>query len=116
VERLPDLATELVRLPIHVLIAAGSAAIRAAQQATSTIPIVMTTYTDAVAQGFVGSVARPGGNITGLAGPGVEIRGNWRSLKRPCPRSLASPSSGTRPIPPRPPSCLRPRPQRRLWG
>jgi putative ABC transport system substrate-binding protein len=74
-ERLSDLATELVRLNIHVLIAAGSAAIRAAQQATSTIPIVMTTLTDAVAQGFVGSLARPGGNITGLAGFGVELSG-----------------------------------------
>jgi putative ABC transport system substrate-binding protein len=75
VERLSDLATALVRLHIHVLIAAGSAAIRAAQQATSTIPIVMTTYSDAVAQGFVGSLARPGGNITGLAGPGVALSG-----------------------------------------
>jgi len=75
VERLSDLATELVRLHIHVMIAAGSAATRAAQQATSTIPIVMTTYMDAVAQGFVGSLARPGGNITGLAGPGVELSG-----------------------------------------
>jgi putative tryptophan/tyrosine transport system substrate-binding protein len=75
VERLSDLATELVRLPIHVLIAAGSAASRAAQQATSTIPIVMLTSTDAVAQGFVGSLARPGGNVTGLAGPGVALSG-----------------------------------------
>jgi putative ABC transport system substrate-binding protein len=75
VERLPDLASELVRLNIHVLIAAGGAAIRAAQQATSTIPIVMTTVSDAVAQGFVGTLARPGGNITGLAGPGVELSG-----------------------------------------
>jgi putative ABC transport system substrate-binding protein len=75
VERLSDLATELVRLHIHVMIAAGSAATRAAQQATSTIPIVMTTFMDAVAQGFVGSLARPGGNITGVAGLGVELSG-----------------------------------------
>jgi putative ABC transport system substrate-binding protein len=75
VERLSNLAAELVRHNLHVIIAAGSAAVRAAQQATNTIPIVMTTSTDAVAQGFVGSLARPGGNITGLAGPGVELSG-----------------------------------------
>src|SRR5262249_51830730 len=73
-------ATELVRLKVDVIIAAGSAAIRAAQQATSTIPIVMTTDTDAVAQGLVGSLARPGGNITGLAGPGVGLSGKRLAL------------------------------------
>jgi putative ABC transport system substrate-binding protein len=75
VKRLPDLATELVRLNMHVILAVGSAATRAAQQATSTIPIVMTTSTNAVAQGFVGSLAQPGGNITGLSGLGVELSG-----------------------------------------
>jgi putative ABC transport system substrate-binding protein len=60
---------------MDVIVAAGSPAIHAAQQATSTIPIVMTTDTDAVAQGFVVSLARPGGNITGLAGLGVELSG-----------------------------------------
>jgi putative ABC transport system substrate-binding protein len=75
VERLSDFATELVRRKVDVIVAAGAAAIRAAQQATSTIPIVMTTISDAVAQGFVGSLAQPGGNITGLAGPGVELSG-----------------------------------------
>jgi len=80
VERLSDLATELVRHKVDVILAAGTAATRAAQQATSTIPIVMTTYMDAVAQGFVGSLAQPGGNITGVAGLGVELSGKRLEL------------------------------------
>ena len=75
VDRLGALATELARLPVDVLVAIGSSAIRAAQQATSTIPIVMMTTTNAVERGFVASLARPGGNITGLAGP-------WDRVKR----------------------------------
>ena len=75
VDRLGALATELARLPVDVLVAIGSSAIRAAQQATSTIPIVMMTTTNAVERGFVASLARPGGNITGLAGPGIELSG-----------------------------------------
>jgi putative ABC transport system substrate-binding protein len=80
VERLPDLATELVRLNIHVILAVGSAAVRAAQQATSTIPIVMTLTANAVAQGFVGSLAQPGCNITGLSGLGLELSGKRLEL------------------------------------
>src|SRR5262249_44143144 len=57
VDRLGALATDLVRHQMDVIVAAGSPAIHAAQQATSTIPIVMTTDTDAVAQGFVVSLA-----------------------------------------------------------
>ena len=79
-ERLSDLATELVRLKVDVIVGGGTAAIRAAQQATSTIPNVMTTYMDAVAQGFVGSLAQPGGNITGVAGLGVELSGKRLEL------------------------------------
>jgi putative ABC transport system substrate-binding protein len=70
VDRLGALATDLVRRNIDVIVAGGSAAIHAAQQATSTIPIVMMDSGDAVAQGFVVSLARPDGNITGLAGFG----------------------------------------------
>jgi putative ABC transport system substrate-binding protein len=80
VDRLGALATDLVRRHMDVIMAVGSAAIRAAQQATSTLPIVMTTNTDAVAQGFVGSLARPGGNITGVAGLGVELSGKRLEL------------------------------------
>jgi putative tryptophan/tyrosine transport system substrate-binding protein len=64
-ERLPDLAAELVRLPVDVIQTATSPTIRAAQQATRTIPIVMGNSQDPVSEGFVASLARPGGNITG---------------------------------------------------
>ena len=66
-ERLPDLAAELVRLQVDVIVAGGTAAIHAAQGATRTIPIVMTASFDPVQEGFVASLARPGGNITGLS-------------------------------------------------
>jgi len=64
-ERLPDLAAELVGLPVDVIQTATSPTIRAAQQVTRTIPIVMGNSQDPVSEGFVASLARPGGNITG---------------------------------------------------
>ena len=67
-ERLTDLAAELVRLKVDVIVAASPLAVRPAQQATTTIPIVMGYSTDPVGNGFVASLARPGGNTTGLAG------------------------------------------------
>ena len=66
-ERLPGLAAELVQLKVDVIVADASPAIRAAQKATSTIPIVMGSTGDPVGSGFVESLAHPGGNITGLA-------------------------------------------------
>ena len=66
-QRLQALADELVRLPVDVIVAAGGTAVRAAQKATSTLPIVMGTAGDPVGSGFVKSLARPGGNITGLS-------------------------------------------------
>jgi putative ABC transport system substrate-binding protein len=60
-ERLPALATELVGLPVEVLVAVGPTATRAAQEATRTVPIVMTGTGDPVGAGFVASLARPGG-------------------------------------------------------
>jgi putative ABC transport system substrate-binding protein len=66
-ERLPGLAAELVELKVDVILADASPAIRAAQKATTTIPIVMGSTGDPVGSGFVQSLARPGGNITGLA-------------------------------------------------
>jgi putative ABC transport system substrate-binding protein len=66
-ERLHELAAELVRLPVEVLVAPGTAAIRAAQAATRTIPIVMAGAYDPVVEGFVASLAQPGGHITGLS-------------------------------------------------
>src|SRR5258706_2593073 len=70
-EQLPALAAELLRLPVEVLIATGAPAVRAAQQATATIPIVIVTLTDPLRAGFVSTLARAGGNITGVGGPGA---------------------------------------------
>jgi len=66
-ERLPALAADLVRMRVDVIVAAGAPAVSAAQKATSTISIVMGTAGDPVGTGFVKSLARPGGNITGLS-------------------------------------------------
>lgn len=75
-DRLPVLAAELVRLKVDVIVAGGSSDIRAAKEATSTIPIVMLAGAgDAVASGFVASLARPGGNITGLSTLRPELSG-----------------------------------------
>jgi putative tryptophan/tyrosine transport system substrate-binding protein len=65
-ERLPGLAGELVQLKVDVLVVAGTPAISAAQKATATIPIVMAPAGDPVGSGFIKSLARPGGNTTGL--------------------------------------------------
>jgi putative ABC transport system substrate-binding protein len=67
-ERLPDVAAELVRLKVDIIVTGLSPSIRPLQQATSTIPIVMAYATDPVGNGFVASLAHPGGNTTGLAG------------------------------------------------
>ena len=74
-ERLPGLAADLVRLNVDIIVAASPAATKAAKQATSTIPIVFTVSGDPVADGFVASLARPGGNVTGLATIGPELVG-----------------------------------------
>jgi putative ABC transport system substrate-binding protein len=73
VERLPELAAELVQLKVDLLLAGGAAPIRAVKQSTRTIPIVMTQGPDPIASGFIDSLARPGGNITGVTGnlPGL---------------------------------------------
>jgi putative tryptophan/tyrosine transport system substrate-binding protein len=80
VERLPALAAELVRLRVAVLVARGAPAIRAAQHATRTIPIVMAGTSEAVELGFVASLARPGGNITGVSWLGAELPGKRLEL------------------------------------
>jgi putative ABC transport system substrate-binding protein len=66
-ERFPEFATDLVRLKVDAIVAANPPAGHAAQAATRTIPIVIPTMNDAVGDGFVASLARPGGNITGLS-------------------------------------------------
>jgi putative tryptophan/tyrosine transport system substrate-binding protein len=65
-ERYAALATDLVRLKVDVIVVVGGAATRAAQQATGAIPIVMSVVNDPVGGGLVPSLARPGGNVTGL--------------------------------------------------
>jgi putative ABC transport system substrate-binding protein len=72
-ERLPYLAAELVRLDVDVIVAPSSSAIRAAQQATTTTPIVFISTGDPVGSGFVASLARPGGNITGLSNTNLDV-------------------------------------------
>src|SRR5438093_13204331 len=66
-DRIPGLVAELVQLKVEVLVVGAQASIRAAKQATKTIPIVMVSSVDPVAAGMVDSLGRPGGNITGLA-------------------------------------------------
>jgi len=66
-EPLPALAAELVRLKLDVIVATGTPVLRALQHATTTIPVVSTVTTDPVGDGFAASMARPGGNITGLS-------------------------------------------------
>src|SRR6266571_2420985 len=79
-DRLPDLAAELVRLKVDIIVTAGPQATRPAKQATSTIPIVMAQDPDPVGDGFVASLARPGGNITGLSSLAPEISGKQLEL------------------------------------
>ena len=67
VDRLPAVADELVRLKVDIIVTASAPSIRFVQRATQTIPIVMTQVGDAVDQGFVASLAHPGGNITGIS-------------------------------------------------
>ena len=66
-ERLPELAADLVRQKVDLIVVSGGPAARAAKGATGAIPIVMVNISDPVGQGFVASLARPGGNITGLS-------------------------------------------------
>jgi putative tryptophan/tyrosine transport system substrate-binding protein len=79
-ERLPDLAAELVRLKVDVIVTSSTPAIHAVKQATRTIPIVMAFSGDPVGTGIVASLAKPGGNITGLSDIGPEISGKQLEL------------------------------------
>src|SRR5215831_16455699 len=74
-DRLPALAAELVRLNVDVIVTGGLGATGPAKKATTTIPIVMTRDSDPVANGLVTTLARPGGNITGLSTLAPEISG-----------------------------------------
>ncbi len=79
-DRGPELADELVRLKVDVIVTGGPGATRPAKEATKTIPIVMTQDNDPVGNGFVASLARPGGNITGLSSLAAELSGKRLEL------------------------------------
>jgi putative ABC transport system substrate-binding protein len=99
-DRLPALAAELVRLKVDIVVTGGPPATRSAKEATGTIPIVMGHDDDPVGSGFVASLARPGGNITGLATLAPEISGKQEELlKEIVPRlsRLAVIGTATRP-------------------
>jgi len=80
IDRVPELAAELVRLKLDVIVSPGPAVTRPLKEATSTIPIVMASDTDPVGSGFIASLARPGGNITGLASLAPEVGGKQLEL------------------------------------
>jgi putative tryptophan/tyrosine transport system substrate-binding protein len=79
-DRLPEVAAELVRLKVEVIVTTGTTGALAAKKATSTIPIVMTTGADPVAMGLIASLARPGGNITGLTSVSTDLAGKRLEL------------------------------------
>jgi putative ABC transport system substrate-binding protein len=79
-ERLPAFAAELVALNVDVILAPGTQTVQAAKQATTAIPIVFADVDDPVARGFVASLARPGGNVTGLANLNTDLIGKWLEL------------------------------------
>lgn len=88
-DRLPALAAELVRLKVDIIVTTGSTPTRAARAATSTIPIVMSNDNDPVGDGFVASLAQPGGNITGLSNFAPELSGKRLEILKEVVPSLA---------------------------
>jgi putative ABC transport system substrate-binding protein len=87
-DRLPGLAAELVGLKVDIILTVAVPAIRAAQAATRTIPIVMASVVDPVSTGLVASLARPGGNITGLSNMAPEVTGKQlEMIKKIVPRA-----------------------------
>jgi putative ABC transport system substrate-binding protein len=81
-DRFPALARELVALDLDVIVASTTPGTRAVAQATASVPIVMLNVLDAVGAGLIASLARPGGNITGLSGIGTDIGGKYFDLAR----------------------------------
>ena len=103
-ERLPKLAAELVGLKVDIIVTQGSPAAEAAKKTTSTIPIVMATGGDAVGSGLVASLARPGGNITGLSTLATDLAAKrLELLKEVVPKAslvaiLLKPANATNPL------------------
>jgi putative tryptophan/tyrosine transport system substrate-binding protein len=88
-ERLPEIARELVSLKVDVIVAAGDIAIAAVKQQTRTIPIVMAVSTDPLGTGLVASLARPGGNVSGLSMSSPELSGKRLELLKEVVSRLA---------------------------
>ncbi len=88
-DRLPELAAELVRLKVDVIVTGGSTATHSTKQATVAIPIIMTQDSDPVGNGFVAGLARPGGNITGLSNFAPELSGKRLELLKEIIPSLS---------------------------
>ncbi len=88
-ERMSDLAAELVRIKVDAIVAATDPATAAVKQQTQTIPIVMANSTDPVGTGFVASLARPGGNVTGLSALSPELSGKRLGMLREVVPGLA---------------------------
>jgi putative ABC transport system substrate-binding protein len=100
IDRLPALAAELVRLRVDIVVTTGASPTRAAKESTNTIPIVMAQDIDPVGSGFVASLARPGGNITGLSSLSVDISGKrLELLKETVPRLSRLAVLGTSTVP-----------------
>ena len=96
-DRLPDLAAELVRLKVDLIVTASDPAIWAAKKAGPTIPIVFAATSDPVRSGIVSSLARPGGNITGLTNMSPDLGGKrLELLKEAFPKVTGWPTSGCR--------------------
>ena len=81
-ERFPDFANEFVRMKVDAIVTIGTPAVLALKQATSTIPIVFAAAVDPIASGLIASLARPGGNITGLSIQGTDLAGKRIELLR----------------------------------
>jgi len=88
-DRLPALAADLVRLKVDIIVTGGSGSTRPANEATNTIPIVMTQDPDPVGNGYIASLARPGGNITGLSTLAPELSGKRLELLKEIVPKLA---------------------------
>jgi ABC-type uncharacterized transport system substrate-binding protein len=89
VDRLAALVAELARLKVAVIVSAGATGTRTAKQATTTIPIVMAQDPDPVGNGLVASLARPGGNITGLSSLTADLSGKRLEAQRNSSQTLA---------------------------
>lgn len=106
--RLPGLAAELVQMKVDVIVAASGPGIKAAQQATGTIPIVMVRTADPVGAGFVASLSRPGRNITGLSNIHIDVSAKYLELLRAAVPNLSRVAVLMNPSHPNHPAFLKP--------